>query len=179
MGKNIKAWVSSDTKTAFQKAATRHGTSESRLLSHILDAFLKNNQIDVELKTPTEIKNNKMDFRISTCMKAELRKRAGEQGMKSGPYAVVLLRAHLSRKPYFTEHELEVLRQCNNELTAIGRNINQIARALNTSLDNVHMAQAAELGQVAALVKANRDYVRNLIRANLSAWGIERVKEKY
>lgn len=48
-----------------------------------------------------------------------------------------------------------MLRQSNSELTAIGRNINaigrninQIARALNTSLDNVHMAQAAELGQV-------------------------------
>lgn len=57
-------------------------------------------------------------------------------------------------------------------------NINQIARALNTSLDNAHMARAKEIEQIRPYVIECRELVRALIRANVAGWGIERKIEK-
>ncbi len=177
---NIRTWVDSDTKTAFRAAATIQGTSEAHLLRLLIDTLLKNNPDDAASSIPpTETKDDRFSFRLSAKLKGDLARRAKEQGASPGSYVVALCRAHLSHKPYFTEHELEVLRRSNNELTAIGRNINQIAKALNRSLDNADMARSTELEQLATVVKGHRDYVRGLIRANLSSWGIERGEENY
>lgn len=180
MAKPIRTWVDDDTKTAFRAAAAKHGTSESRLLQLLIETLLKNNSDGGGSSIPpTEIKDDRFSFRLSAKLKGDLAHRAKEQGASPGSYLVALCRAHLSQEPYLTERELEVLRQSNSELTAIGRNINQIAKALNRSLDNADMARSTELERVAALIKSHRDYVRSLLRANLSSWGIVREKEKY
>lgn len=176
---NIRTWVDDPIKAAFRTAATTQGTSESRLLQLLIGAFLRSNPHNGTSTAPTEIKDDRFSFRLSAKLKGDLARRAEEQGASPGSYLVALCRAHLSRESYFTERELEVLRQSNSELTAIGRNINQIAKALNRSLDNTDMARSKELEQVAVLVKGHRDYVRGLIRANLSSWGVEREEEKY
>lgn len=176
---NIRTWVDGDTKTAFRAAATKQGTSESRLLQLLIGTFLRRYPHDGTSTAPTETKDDRFSFRLSAKLKDDLAHRAKEQGASPGSYLVALCRVHLSQKPYFTERELEVLRQSNSELTAIGRNINQIARALNRSLDNADMARSTELEQIVTLVKGHRDYVRGLIRANLSSWGTEREEEKY
>jgi len=176
---NIRAQLDSASKAAFRMAATKQGTSETRLLQLLIGAFLRSNPGDGTPPAPSEIKNDRFTFRLSARMKDDLTRRAQEQGMSPGAYLTAMSRAHLSKKAYFTERELEVLRQSNNELTAIGRNINQIARALNRSIDNAHLTKSKELQQVVSLVKANRDLVRNLMIANLSGWGVEHGKEQY
>lgn len=178
---NIRAQVDSESKAAFRMAATKQGTSESRLLQLLIGAFLRSNPSDgtPPSPSPSEIKNDRFTFRLSARMKDDLTRRSQEQGMSPGAYLTAMSRAHLSKKHYFTERELEVLRQSNNELTAIGRNINQIARSLNRSLDNAHLSRSHELEQVADLIRNHRDYVRSLIRTNLSAWGVNREKEEY
>lgn len=178
--RTVRARVDAQTKAAFHAVVVNQGTSESRLLQLLIGALLKNNSDNGSPSIPpTEIKDDRFSFRLSAKLKDDLARRAKEQGASPGSYLVALARTHLSKKPYFTERELEVLRQSNSELTAIGRNINQIARALNRSLDHADMTRSKELEQVAVLVKGHRDYVRGLIRANLSSWGIEREEEKY
>lgn len=176
---HIRAWVDRETKTAFRAAATQQGTSESRLFQLLIGAFLKSNPPNSKLIATTETKDDKLSLRLSAKLKGELTYRAKAQGMSPSAYWVALARAHVSQEAFFTERELEVLRRSNTELTALGRNINQIAKALNTSLANSDMARAKELELVAALVKDNRDYVRGLIRANLAAWGISIEIEQY
>jgi len=175
----LKSDVTQEMKDQFAAKARELGRTEAGLLRLLIETFLKTNPVEVEIPAPTETKDNYLPVRLSSATKGALLKRASEHRMKTGPYVLALLRAHLSQKPSFTEIELEVLRQTNNELTAIGRNVNQIARALNISIDNVHLVKANEMESVARKVKECRDYVRNLIRANLASWGIERDKEKY
>lgn len=176
---NIRALVDPDTKAAFHSAAIKHGTSEAGLLQMLLSAFLKSNPPNSTPIAATETKNDKLSLRLSAKLKGELTYRAKGQGMTPSAYWIALARAHVSQEAFFTERELDVLRKSNNELTAIGRNINQIARALNTSLDSAHMARAKELEDVAAVVKNNRDYVRGLIRTNLASWGIKHEIEEF
>ncbi len=160
----IKTNVTSETKTAFNEVARKHGTSESRLLSRIIDAFLqKNASTQIETPAATETRRAKYD----------LQKMAQENGMSLSSYMCALAKAHLSRGPSWTDKELEVLRRSNSEVSAVARNINQIARALNTSLDNTHLVKAAEIANVAELILAQRNQIRSLIRKNMQAWGVD------
>lgn len=177
--KNIKASVDDDIKAAFRAAAVRQGTSESRLLLLIINTFLNNNPTANNTTSATETKNDRFSFRVSAKLKKDLSHRAKQQGMSPSAYLVAMVRAHLSQKAFFTEHELDVLHQTNNELTAIGRNINQIAKALNQSLNNADRANAKEFDGIYKFVMKVRDEISDLERANLRAWGIYHGKEKF
>lgn len=169
----LKTDVSQETKDLFAAKARELDKSERGLLRLLVETFLGQNPVAEEVPAPTGIKDDFFGMRLGGSLKKELQNRAKEHHMKAGPYVEGLLRSHLSKKPFFTEIEMEVLRQSNNELTAIGRNINQIARALNASLDNAHLLKASEIKELAEQVKNNRNAVRSLMKANLAAWGVE------
>jgi hypothetical protein len=55
----------------------------------------------------------------------------------------------------------------------MGRNLNQLARKLNTSLDNAHLIQAKEIERVAKEVKRHAAQMTSVIDMNLERWGIK------
>ena len=61
-----------------------------------------------------------------------LHERAAARGMASATYASVLIRAHLRSLAPLPKDELFALKQAVSELSAIGRNLNQIARAASS-----------------------------------------------
>lgn len=171
----VRTPLDNNTKLSFRSAAKRRGTSEAQLLRLLIGAFLKYDDADDndgDSIPATETKNGKFTFRLSEKLKGDLAHRAKKSRMAVGSYLVALCCAHLRKGPFFTELEMDVLRQSNHELSAVGRNINQIARALNRSIDHADLARAKEIEQLAALIKQNRDFVRGLIIANQRAWGV-------
>jgi hypothetical protein len=60
-----------------------------------------------------------------------LSERAAARGMASATYASVLLRSHLRALAPLPKAELAALKHAVGELGAIGRNLNQITRAIN------------------------------------------------
>lgn len=60
-----------------------------------------------------------------------LHERAAARGMASATYLSVLLRAHLRSLAPLPKDELAALKRVVGELGAVGRNLNQIARAAN------------------------------------------------
>nr|WP_254218464.1 plasmid mobilization relaxosome protein MobC [Burkholderia multivorans] len=67
---------------------------------------------------------------------------------------------------------MQALREATAQLSAVGRNVNQIARALNTSLDEAHQAQALNFEHLKRLIDLERERVKAVIRANLKSWGV-------
>jgi hypothetical protein len=67
------------------------------------------------------------------------------------------------------KEELVALKRCAAELGAIGRNLNQIARAANSgnSFDGPTMEDLHAILQVCEVM---RDSVKGLIRSNTKAW---------
>lgn len=98
-----------------------------------------------------------------------LHERAVARGMASATYVAVLVRSHLRTLTPLPKDELVALKRAVSELGAVGRNLNQIARAAN---------QGARVGSVGhdefrALLKiceALRDHTKNLIKANAASW---------
>ena len=98
-----------------------------------------------------------------------LRERAQARRMPSATYVSLLVRPHLRDVAPVPKAEYVALKQSVAELAAIGRNLNQIARAIN------HCERAVSPGQaeVRAMLKVAvglRDHVRGLLTANERSW---------
>lgn len=174
--KALVAHVSTEKAERFAKLALRLNTSQSKLLGSMVDKVLDSNQAagqhgadSEQLPPATGTKEEKLSIRVNDRMKADVQVRAEKSNMTTSSYVNGLIRAHLSQQPFFTDIEMGALNQASNELTAIGRNINRIAKMMHISSGGM---QANDLVEVARTVKVVRDEVRNLIVRNLRAWGV-------
>jgi hypothetical protein len=98
-----------------------------------------------------------------------LHERAVGRGMASATYVSVLVRSHLRSLAPLPKDELVALKLAVSELGAVGRNLNQIARAANQG------ARVGDIGHdefraILKICEALRDYTKNLIRANAASW---------
>ena len=98
-----------------------------------------------------------------------LHERAAARGMASATYVSVLVRSHLRSLAPLPKEELVALKRAVSELGAVGRNLNQIARAANSG------ARVGGIGQdefraILKICEALRDHAKSLIRANAASW---------
>jgi mobilization protein NikA len=99
-----------------------------------------------------------------------LRERAAARGMAPATYLSVLTRAHLRSLAPLPKEELLALRRTLADLGAIGRNLNQIARAANQG-ELVPRPGPDEFRAMLRVCEALRDHVKALLLKNLRSWG--------
>jgi hypothetical protein len=95
--------------------------------------------------------------------------RAEARGMRPATYASVLLRSHLRRLTPLPKDELLALKRSIAELGSIGRNINQIARAVSGG-GEVPGSLRGEFWAMLKICSALRDNTKALLKANLASW---------
>jgi hypothetical protein len=83
------------------------------------------------------------------------------------------VQTNLTGKPVMTDKELAVLQASNRELAAIGRNINQIAKALNEAFHETERVRVDTLAALSQSITENRSAIRSLVRASQQAWEAE------
>jgi DNA-binding NarL/FixJ family response regulator len=98
-----------------------------------------------------------------------LRERAQARQIPTATYVSYLIRSHLRRLAPLPTQELTALKRSIAEVGAIGRNINQIAHALNRGEQSAG-PNGADLRAVLRALTALRDHVKALIRINLESW---------
>lgn len=95
--------------------------------------------------------------------------RAEARGMRPATYASVLLRSHLRALTPLPKEELLALKRSIGELAAIGRNINQIARAANDG-GRLPTSVREEFRAMLKICEALRDKTKALLKANVTSW---------
>ena len=110
-----------------------------------------------------------MLVRLRTEDKLLLDARAEARGMRPATYASVLLRAHLRGLTPLPKDELAALKHAVGELGAVGRNLNQIARAVNQGA-RVAGPGRDEFRAILKICEALRDHTKGLIKANTASW---------
>ena len=98
-----------------------------------------------------------------------LHERAAARGMASATYASVLLRAHLRALTPLPKDELVALKEAVSELSAIGRNLNQIARAASSGA-RIAGVGYEEFRAMLKVCEALRDHTKSLVKANAASW---------
>ena len=95
--------------------------------------------------------------------------RAEARGMRPATYASVLLRSHLRQLTPLPKDELLALKRSIAELGSIGRNINQIARAVSGGGEGAGSLRG-EFWAMLKICSALRDNTKALLSANLASW---------
>jgi hypothetical protein len=95
--------------------------------------------------------------------------RAEARGMRPATYASVLLRSHLRQLTPLPKDELLALKRSITELGSIGRNINQIAKAVSGG-GEVPGSLRSEFWAMLKICTALRDNTKALLKANLASW---------
>jgi hypothetical protein len=95
--------------------------------------------------------------------------RAEARGLRPATYASVLLRAHLRQLAPLPKDELLALKRCIGELAAVGRNINQIAKAANEG-GRLPATVRDEFRAMLKICEALRDNTKALLKANETSW---------
>ncbi len=168
----IAARVTPDTKARFRSLADRQQLTESVLLKRLITLTIQSVSVDGG-EAPKPCRRRVAGGRVYIRLRAEdqllLQERAGARQMAAATYAGILIRAHLRSLPPLPRHELLELKRSVAELGAIGRNINQIARAANQG-GRVAAPGRDDLQSILRVCEGLRDHVKALIKANTRSW---------
>ena len=89
--------------------------------------------------------------------------------MAAATYVSVLVRSHLRDLAPLPKDELLALKRAVGEMGAVGRNLNQIARAANGGSPIAGVGRE-EFRAILKICEALRDHTKNLIKANTASW---------
>lgn len=167
--------VDEDLKKLFQKHSKTKGFSEAELLRAIvIDTLRKEPHTESEqpeLKpAPGKTEPERITVRMPGFLMDTAKDRAKAKGMAPSRWIAALVQSNLAKKPVMADQELLTLKANIRELTAIGRNINQMARALNESRNNTEKVRLDTLALLDETLKTNLSLIRELVRASQQAW---------
>jgi antitoxin component of RelBE/YafQ-DinJ toxin-antitoxin module len=177
----IAARVTTDTKQRFAAVARRQGLSESALLKRYVDAALLHaGALPAPVMEPVEPVRG--DARV--CVRLQpgdmllLRERAAAREMPASTYVSFLLRAHLRALTPVPAAELAAVKRAVAEIGALGRNINQIARAVNRG-ETPTGPRLGELRSILRALEVFREHLKAWIRVNLTSWSMGYEKTRH
>ena len=168
----VAARVTPEIKTLLRVLAEREQITESALVRQLLEVMLRRSAAEGFPKLGSQEKLSR-DARLTVRLAPEdrilLSGRATARGMPSATYVSVLVRSHLRNLTPLPKEELSALKRSVGELGAIGRNLNQIAKAANQG-GKPSGPGREDLRSMLKVAEALRDHVKALLRANQNSW---------
>jgi hypothetical protein len=169
---HLTTWIDCDSKECFARVAQAQGLTESALLRRLVEsALLATASVDTQAVSPVEAvaATGRISVRLRNDDLVFLRERSRARKLPTSTYVSYLVRAHLRAQTPLPTAELEALKRSVAEVGAIGRNINQIARAVNQQQWPGGPNRSDLLAILRALAGL-RDHIKALINANLASW---------
>jgi hypothetical protein len=180
----VKARVTAETKREIAEAAARENLTESAWLKRLLIREMRavRDPARTQSVPPRRVDGVRRHgghrggpcerpilIRLRTEDRLLLDARSEARGMRPATYVAVLTRSHLRRLAPLPKDELLALRRSIGELAAIGRNLNQIAKAAN---DGGRLPGSAreEFRAMLKVCEALRDNTKGLLKANVASW---------
>jgi hypothetical protein len=179
----IKTRVSPDTKARVNEAAQRQLLTESVWLRRAIDAALRSEPVSEDAlihragigRSQEEPSFGPRSARTRICIRVRhgdrliLRERAEARRMPPATYIAVLVRAHLRALTPLPSEEIAALKRSVAELSAIGRNLNQIARVAQQT-GRITGPNRDDLRSMLKVCEAMREHVKELVRVNMETW---------
>jgi len=177
----ISAHIPKQKKVQFALLAQQQGLSESALLKRLVyAAVVASSVVQSEVIEPIEPipATGKISVRLRPEDLSMLRERATARSVPTGTYVSFLIRSHLRSLAPLLAPELAALKNSLAELGAIGRNLNQIAHALNRG-EHPHGPNRADLHALLRALGGLREHTKALITGNLESWNLGHEKANH
>ena len=170
----LKARVDQATHERFLALAHARGLTESELLRLAIHREIDSTApIRVPaVPLPDQTTPSRVTVRTSAFILSAAQSRAQSQGMALSRWIASLMQSNLSTHPVLTDTEVHAVQTTTRELAALGRNINQIARALNEAPFQTERVRLDSLAELSDKIEHVRQAIRSLVRASRNAWGV-------
>ena len=168
----IQCRVTPEIKALIRSLAQRDRTTESAFIKQLLEVVLRSSSPAESLRREERHRTHRdmrLYVRLDPTDRLLLNERAAARGMPAATYVAVLVRSHLRNLAPLPKQELLALKSAVAELGAIGRNLNQIARATNQG-QRVAGLGREELRAMLQVGGALRDHVKALLARNEKSW---------
>jgi hypothetical protein len=127
----------------------------------------------IHVSPRTERATARIELNLTTSELAALKKMAGHEGYLPTKWVVAMIRTKLTGQPHVGQPELERLTRSNQQLLALGRNLNQIAKVLNTSPENRSAFRVEVITELSRVIRAHTDKVSDVLRGTVERWHLQ------
>lgn len=169
----LRTRVTIETRDVVESIARQQQLTESAWLRRLIETTLQStgaaNSVRMSDAADRLPRQARLMIRLLPEDQMLLESRANARGMPAATYVSMAIRSHLRALAPLPKEERETLRRAIGELSVIGRNLNQIARAVNQG-GRVTGPTRDELRALFRACEGLRDYVRRLYDANLRSW---------
>ena len=177
----LSARVPVGTKAALTVLAQRMEKKLPAFLNMLYEAVMESESVRVEpaAVVPGSHKMKRLEYLLPDFLEKPARQRAEQLDFKLAGWVSYMVQSAVMREPVLTNRELEAVREANRELAAVGRNLNQIARAINEEVASGRKLTASGLLRLQKLQEVNdsvvelREKINQLVTARNRAWGNE------
>jgi hypothetical protein len=167
----VQARVSIATKERIRALAQAEGLTESTIIKQLLERMLSESMgphLSEKDRPVRGLRHRRLYVRLRPDDWLLLAERSRGRQMRPATYVSVLVRSHIHALAPLPKEELLALKRAVAELGAVGRNLNQIARALNEGY--VDLPAKVEFRAMLQICEALRDHTKALVKANLKSW---------
>jgi hypothetical protein len=169
--------VQPDVRAAFERRAKAKGLKPSELMRRLVLAEIGQGAAgDSEvLRISGDTKMTRMVMHLPVQLKAAIEDRAKTKGMTAARWTASLAQSNLMKLPVMSDKEVNALLALNRELAAVGRNVNQIAKQLNSAVDLIEKSRVdlAGIDRLQKDIELTRKVVRSLMLRSQQSWEAE------
>lgn len=168
--------LSKELKQLWVDHCIKSGTTPSRGIRQVIGHLIAKEEHPATVSRLTEFQEHadltrrRLEIRLTATEYRAIQELARQQGMSSNRWIINLIRANLVARPQFGMEELRVLGESNSRLLALGRNLNQIARQINTNPGTHKQLKTEQIEALSRHIANHTAQVTGVMRANIDRW---------
>ena len=167
-----------DLKAPWQAWCQDHGVTPSHALRNAIRQAMDRKATQASAPRPRvsrrrERATARMKLNVTPSELAALRTCARHEGYQPTAWVVAMIRTKLTGEPHVGQPELETLARSNQQLLALGRNLNQIAKVLNGAPQNRAAFRVEVITELSRVIQAHTKKVSDVLRGTVERWHLQ------
>ena len=168
----IETIISSEEQKAWKEFCALEGKSSSEILrSFIRYSIEKETLFDAKQKVDTEKLTEQINLKLSATQVQDIQEKAKKEGFeKATKWIRSLVMSVLYKDPILTDKEMTVLRESRSSLASIGRNFNQVTRAINIDFRESDKLKFEMIEDLKKMLEEHKKHTTVLVQKSASRW---------
>jgi hypothetical protein len=168
--------IPAELKSEWEAHCEKKGSSQHGMIRALMRYVIRD-EVPADVKEwiseqvagePDERSKQRFEVRFTPSEHHEILARSEAEGCSPQRWVINSVRASLTNKPQFTMETTKALWESSGQLRAIGRNLNQIVKNLNTR--GSESITQNEITQLSTYIYKHTEIVSELQDASLSRW---------
>ena len=163
-------------KDPWQAYCTANGLTPSQATREVIRKLIQHSP--AKLAPATELQGTRdpggrkirKEVRLTESEARHAERMAAAAGFSVPMWIAALVRAQLTQNPQFGQKEQELLGESNYQLLALGRNLNQIAKSLNTTPEDRRVYRIDQIDDLRTSIKAHVKRVAAAMQSITERW---------